>query len=75
MKILATALQAEEGLFYVSDHEDAVPKFHKNSLEDFKANMAIGRESAPGPYDTGTEEAGELADPKNTNDSGDKSET
>ena len=35
MNILATAPQAEDGLFYISDHQDAVPKVHKTLRADF----------------------------------------
>ena len=52
-----------------------MPKVPKTPQANFKAMMAIDRESAPGPYDTRTKEAGKLAETEKTNDSGDQSDT
>ena len=75
MEVLATAPQAEDGLFYISDQQDSVPTVSTTPTADFKAMMAIAKEHAPSPHDTGTEEVSELAETTEPSDLRDHEET
>ena len=75
MKVLATASQAEDGLFYISDQQDSVPAVPKTNQPVLRAMMAIAKEHASSPHDTETQSVSELAENTETSDSRDQSET